>query len=236
MSPIVVPFHQDERLAPGSLPVTGQVVAPTLPDGDRWARLVRLWDAVADAVAGATAPTVVSGDCLVALGVLAGVQRAGVDPSVLWFDAHGDVHTLESSTSGYLGGLSLRLAMGAHPERVAGPLGLRPLAEDRVTLVDARDLDPAEADYLATARVRRATVDEVEVPPGPVVLHLDVDVIDSGDLPGLLFPVSGGPSRAAVLASVRRVLDTGRVAALSVACPWRPGDDPRRAELLSALT
>ncbi|HEX2133967.1 MAG TPA: arginase family protein [Actinophytocola sp.] len=232
---IVVPFHQDERLPPGSLPVSGPEVAPDLPPGERWERLVTLWDAVADAVAGTTAPSVFSGDCLVALGVLAGVQRAGVDPSLLWFDAHGDVHTPESSTSGYLGGMALRLALGAHRERVADPLGLRPLAEDRVTLVDARDLDPAEADYLATAAIRRATVAEVEVPAGPLVLHLDVDVIDSGDLPGLLFPVPGGPSRDSVLAAVRRVLDTGRVVALSVACPWHPGDDPRRAELLSVL-
>lgn len=240
---IVVPFHQDVRLPAGSLPLPAGdqlTVEPALPEGDRWRRLVRLYDAVAGAVAAAgsseSAPVVVSGDCLVALGVLAGVQRAGLDPAIIWFDAHGDVHTLESSTSGYLGGLALRLAIGAHRDRMADPLGLRPLAEHRATLVDARDLDPAEADYLAGAEVRRCSVEDVPTPDGPVVLHVDVDVIDADDLPGLLFPVHDGPSAGTVVAAVRRLLDTGAVAALSIACPWHPGDDPRRAELLAELT
>ena len=142
-------------------------------------------------------PTVVSGDCLVALGTLAGVQRAGVDAAMVWFDAHGDVHTLETTTSGYLGGLSLRLALGAHADLVAGPLGLEPLTPDRAVLVDARDLDPAEAAYLDTdgpARVAVDALDAATLPDGPLVLHVDVDVIDARELPGLLFPAPEGPS------------------------------------------
>jgi arginase len=102
-----------------------------------------------------------------------------------------------------------------------------PLPEDRAALVGARDLDPAEAEFLASSRVRRCTVDDVDLPDGPLLLHIDVDVIDSGDLPGLKFPVPGGPSRESVLASVRRIMATGRVAALDSASPWHPpdGDD-----------
>ncbi len=240
---ITVPFHQDERLPDATLPVPpGEhvVVEPELPAGQPWPRLVALYDAVAGAVAGAlgsgSMPTVVSGDCLVALGVVAGVQRAGVDPSIVWFDAHGDVHTLGSTTSGYLGGLSLRLVLGAHADLVAGPLGLRPLAERDAVLVDARDLDPAEAEYLDGAAIRRCGVDDVEVPGGPVVLHVDADVVDGGELPGLRFPVPGGPPAGAVLDAVGRVLATGRVAALSLACSWHPGeDDGRRRDLLARL-
>jgi arginase len=235
---IVVPYHQDELLPAGSLPVPGdghRTVSPPLPDGDVWHRLTSLYDAVADEVAAAEAPpVVVSGDCLVSVGVLAGTQRAGADPSVIWFDAHGDVHTLETSTSGYLGGLSLRLLLGAHADRIAR-LGLRPVAEDRVTLVGARDLDPAEVEYLATAAIQRRSVTDAVVPDGPVVLHIDLDVIDADDLPGLLFPVSDGPSASAVVDAVRRIVDTGQVVALDIACPWHPADDPRRAALLAAL-
>jgi arginase len=235
---IVVPYHQDELLPAGSLPVPGdghRTVSPPLPDGDVWHRLTSLYDAVADEVAAAEAPpVVVSGDCLVSVGVLAGTQRAGADPSVIWFDAHGDVHTLETSTSGYLGGLSLRLLLGAHADRITR-LGLRPVAEDRVTLVGARDLDPAEVEYLATAAIQRRSVTDAVVPDGPVVLHIDLDVIDADDLPGLLFPVSDGPSASAVVDAVRRIVDTGQVVALDIACPWHPADDPRRAELLAAL-
>src|SRR5882757_5484921 len=113
MSIISVPYHQDQRLPEGSIPLPGDTVAitPELPDGQLWDRLGALYSAVASAVAedvrGGDRPTVLSGDCLVSLGVVTGVQRAGVDPAIVWFDAHGDVHTVASSISGYWGGLAL---------------------------------------------------------------------------------------------------------------------------------
>ncbi|MEV4053722.1 arginase family protein [Amycolatopsis sp. NPDC049688] len=235
-----------------SIPLPGpavvEIVETVLPAGDVWTRLVALFDVVADRVAArlgtpeADAPVVVSGDCLVAGATIAGAQRAGLDPSVVWFDAHGDVHTLRSSTSGYLGGLALRLVLGAHEELFAAPLGLRPLAEHQAVLVDARDLDPAEAGYLAGSDVRRHGVEDLQaalVPGGPLVLHIDVDVIDPAELPGTRFPAPDGPTQAAVLDAVRRVLDTGRVVAVDIACPWHPARDEQdtatRARLLAEL-
>ena len=98
MTVIVVPYHQDERLSQGAIPLpsTGdvRVLAPELPEGDIWHRLAALDDAAADQIAAAVGdggqPAVVSGDCLVAMAALAGAQRAGVDPGMVWFDAHGD--------------------------------------------------------------------------------------------------------------------------------------------------
>ncbi|HET6500726.1 MAG TPA: arginase family protein [Amycolatopsis sp.] len=241
---IFVPYHQDERLPAGSIPLPGidRTVTAKLTGLDVWQRLSGLHGEVADVVAeeirGGAAPAVVSGDCLVSLGVVAGVQRAGIDPSVIWFDAHGDLHTLESSASGYLGGLSLRLLLGAHHDRIAAKLGLRPLGERQAILVDARDLEPAEADYLAAAEVRHCGVDDVEVPAGPIVLHVDVDVIDCAELPGLGFPAPDGPSSAAVIASVKRILAEGDVVAVHIACPWNPvqgRDHENRARLLKQL-
>jgi arginase len=241
---ILVPYHQDERLADDRIPVPAEasLVDPGLPDGDIWHRLAALDDAVAERVAASVRAggptTVLSGDCLVAMGAVTGAQRAGVDPGVVWFDAHGDVHTLDTTTSGYLGGLSLRLVLGAHPERLAGPLGLAPPAEDRAVLVGARDLDPPEAEYLRTSAVRRSGVVELDVadlPPGPLIVHVDLDVTDPADVPGLLFPAPGGPSAADVVAAVHRILATGRVAVLDVACPWHPTTDPRVQEVRAAL-
>jgi arginase len=66
-----------------------------------------------------------------------------------------------------------------------------------------------------------------------------VDVVDPDDLPGLRFPAPDGPPAAEVVAAVRRLLDTGRVAALDVACIWDATPDGRirqaRAGLLAAL-
>lgn len=247
---ILVPYHLDERLPDRDLPLPphldATVVTEELPGGDEWARLGRLYTSVSREVSrtartGAV-PVVVSGDCTVSLATMAGLQQAGIDPGIVWFDAHGDVQTLETTASGYVGGMPLRIIVGYRPELISERIGLRPIPEDRAVLVDARDLDPPEAEYLAGAAVRRSGVTDLTaavLPPGPLVLHLDLDVIDAGELPGLRFPVPGGPTADEVLAAARRVLDTGRVAAIDVACTWHPGGaDPTglRARLLAELT
>jgi arginase len=63
-----------------------------------------------------------------------------------------------TTASGYLGGLPLRLLAGYRPELIAGQLGLRPVAERRILLVGARDLDPPEVTYLAGAQIGRCEV------------------------------------------------------------------------------
>ncbi len=236
MTTILVPYHLDEHLTGHSFPlVADRVVTADLPpavDGRRWEALARLFDRTADEVASVVRagdrPTVVSGDCLTALGTVAGLQRAGVRPAVVWFDAHGDVQSPETSTSGYPGGMVVRFLVGHRPELIGAALGLRPVDEATVTLVDARDLDPPESEYLRTARISRLAVADVtadRLPAGPLYLHLDADVIDPADLPGLMFPVPGGESVSTVMSALRRVVATGRVAAIGVACTWGAGDE-----------
>jgi arginase len=231
MSVIQVPYHLDEYLPDLDVPLPPDtVITADLPAGDVWDRLSALYVGLAGAVAAEAGrggrPVVVSGDCMTALGTMSGLQRAGVQAGIVWFDAHGDVQTLETTTSGYLGGLPLRLLMGYRPELIATRLGLRAVPERQVALVDARDLDPPEVSYLAGAQIRRSEVGEPDVaglPGGPLYVHLDLDVIDSGQLPGLRFPAPGGPSPAQVSAALSALLSTGRVAAVGVACTWYPG-------------
>jgi len=74
-----------------------------------------LYDPVAQAISRHTLPVlVVSGDCTTSLGIIAGLQRAGRDPGIVWIDAHGDFDTEATSPSGYLGGLALALAALAY--------------------------------------------------------------------------------------------------------------------------
>jgi arginase len=249
-APVIhVPYHLDERVPDLNVPFPAGTdvteVTVDLPGADVWSRLAALYDRVAGAVERAaragSLTTVVSGDCTVSIAVAAGLQRAGADPSVVWFDAHGDVQTLETTTSGYLGGMALRLLLGYRPELVADRLGLRPPPEERVLLVDARDLDPPEIEYLASARLNRSTVDKLsaaDLPAGPLLVNVDLDVVDPAGLPGLRYPAPGGPDATAVLRAARAVLDSGRVAALHVACTWHPGHtdpDGVRARLVSTL-
>jgi arginase len=115
-----------------------------------------------------------------------------------------DVQSLETTASGYLGGLPLRLLAGYRPELIARQLGLRPVSERQVLLAGARDLDPPEVSHLAQSQIRRAgatDLDAAELPRGPLYAHVDLDVIDNAALPGLRY----------------------RVAAVGIACTWHPG-------------
>lgn len=249
MAIIYVPYHLDERLPDLSVPLPAGAeiteVTVELPEVDIWSRLGRLYDSVAGVVEhvvrAGSVPAVVSGDCTASIGMTAGLQRAGLDASIVWFDAHGDVQTLETTTSGYLGGMALRFLLGYRPELVAERLGLRAPAEERVLLVGARDLDPAEVEYLASARLQRAAIDELSaevLPAGPLLLNLDLDVVNPAELPGLRYPASDGPGPSAVLHAARTVLDSGRVAALNIACTWHPGradPDGVREHLVSTV-
>jgi arginase len=116
--------------------------------------------------------------------------------------------------------------VGYRPELIAEPLGLRAVGEERVVLVDAREVDPPEVEYLERAAVRRCDVADLSadlLPEAPLYLHWDVDVVDPGDLPGLRFPAPGGPGPSPVAQALRQVIGTGLVAAFGVGCTWRPG-------------
>lgn len=242
MLTIAVPYHLDERLPAltGAFPLDVEI-APDLPPGTPWQRMAVLYEQVAGQVAGAPAPAlVVSGDCTTSLGVLAGLQRAGRDPGVVWFDAHADFHTEDTTSSGYLGGMPLALAAGIGTLTLPDALGMRPVPPSRVVLVDARDTDPPEQRLLDDAGVLRRPVPALsadDLPAGDLYLHVDLDVCDPGDLPDLLFPAPGGPALDEVLAAVGRVLATGRVVAVGLAATWRHRQPPAAAheELLTAF-
>jgi len=131
MVTVAVPYHLDERLAAfdAGVPVDLEVVVE-LPAGDAWHRMSALYEQVAQVVASYSdrVPVVISGDCTTSLGVLAGLQRGGHEVGVVWFDAHADFHTEDTTTSGYLGGLPLALAAGVGTLRLPAALGLHPVA------------------------------------------------------------------------------------------------------------
>jgi arginase len=234
---IGVPYHLDEYLPDLDLtPEPAELITPELPAAGIWPRLAVLYTAVARTVtrghADAGRPVVVtSGDCLTALGTVAGLQAAGTDPAIVWFDAHGDVQTPETTSSGYLAGMVLRLLTGYRPELIAGRLGLRPVPENRIVLAGARDLDPPEVTYLDQSQIRRREVTDLAVadlPDGPLYVHVDLDVVDGAQLPGLRYPTPRGPDVGHVADALSLLLGTGRVAAFGIACSWFPGHDAAR--------
>jgi arginase len=243
---IVTPWHLDEHIPAFPIPVTAtQVVRPDLPAGPVPARMSLLHRAVADAVTRAARPLVLSGDCPMSRASVAGLQRRHRDLAVLWLDAHGDFNTPAISTSGYLGGMALAMLTGRTPDLFDDTLGLRPVPDTSVVLADARDLDPAERDALTTSQVRRVPADPAaitsalrELGPAPVYLHLDIDVIDSAELPGARFPSGPGPSLAQIEECLAAARATADLAAAYIACAWLPehvGDQTSR-QTITRLT
>lgn len=172
-------------------------------------------------------PLLFAGDCLAPLGVVAGLQRAGItEPAVVWFDGHGDFNTPETSPSGYLPGMALAMLVGRGHRGLAERLDMQPIDERHVLLVDARDLDPAEAEALAASQVTHAEVGGVAAAvPGassvPIYVHVDADVVDPVDMPGMGFPAAGGPSLAAVAEALAALSATGRLCAVSFGTTFR---------------
>lgn len=210
------------------MPLRGQVpcaeeLVPGLPDAAPQERMAVLYGRLADRVADEEHPAVVAGDCVASLGVLAGLQRRGLEPTLLWLDAHGDFHTWETTQSGFIGGMPLAMLTGRGEQTVAAGVGLSPLPDERIVLVGARDIDPGEDRALAASGMR--VVDVEEIPgmdlAGPLYVHVDVDVVDPADLPAVNYPAPGGPSLEATRAVVEALAATGRVVAFSMSS-WNP--------------
>lgn len=104
---------------------------PDLPEGGAQIRMGTLYqgiaDFTADAVAAGERPISIAGDCCTTIGVLAGLQRAGLDVTLIWFDLHGDFNTWETSPSGFLGGMPLAMIVGRGEQTITEAVGLKRL-------------------------------------------------------------------------------------------------------------
>ena len=228
--PIVSPWHLDEHIPAFPVPAgVTETICPSLPAGPVPGRMNLLHHAVADAVARADRPLLLTGDCPTSRAAVAGLQRRHRDLALVWLDAHGDFNTPAITASGYLGGMALAMLTGRTPGLFGEALGLRPVADTNVVLADARDLDPAERDALTASQVRRVPANPVaitsalhEIGRTPVYLHLDIDVIDSAQLPGARFPSGPGPSLAQIEECLAAACATANITGAYIACAWLP--------------
>jgi arginase len=228
---VLSPFFLDEPL-PGLRALEGEdwvVNSPVLPGGDKQARMSAihrpLAELVMESAAGGDRPVSMAGDCCTAIGVLAGLQRAGVEPALIWFDAHGDFNTWETTPSGFLGGMPLAMLVGRGEQSMPAAVGLSTIPEASVILTDARDLDPAERGaVLASDVVHLTDVGDLiayPLPEGPLYVHFDVDVVTPEESPAQNYTAPGGPSSSVLEAVFGRLARLRQVVAVSVSS-WNP--------------
>jgi arginase len=224
-----------------------EVEPDLLTGGDKQTRMSTIYASLATEVAEVLGdggrPISFAGDCCASIGVLAGLRRAGLEPTLLWFDAHGDYNTWDTTPSGFLGGMPLAMAVGRGEQTLLDRTGMRPWPEGKVILTDGRDLDPGERDLVNASAIHhltdmRALLQPGVIPDGPLYVHFDTDIIDPSEAPAMNYPASGGPSAADVQAVFRSLAKTGRVVAMSVSL-WEPtldSDGRTRAVTLETLS
>jgi len=191
--------------------------------------------AVRDARSTGAFPLVLSGNCgPAALGCVAGL---GASPRILWFDAHGDFNTPETTLGGFLDGMALATVTGrCWTQLSAGIPDFRPVPESSIVLLGARDLDPLEAAALDQSDVRqvrpadlRAELPSVLASVGrgatATYLHLDLDVLDPAEGRVNPFAVPGGLTRADVTWAVGAIAASLPLGAASLTS-FDPHSDP----------
>ena len=184
----------------------------TLPDTDPQSRASTVHKSLANKVETALKagkrPISIAGDCCATIPVMAGLQRAGITPTFLWLDSHGDFNTWETTPSGFLGGMPLAMIAGLGELRMNGAVGLEPIPTEKIILADGRDLDEGEKELVQESGIThiREFSSLKDFPfEGPVYLHFDCDVLHLDDISAVKYPAKGGP-RADEVADVFRNL------------------------------
>jgi arginase len=240
---ILTPFFLDQPV-PGLKPLTKAdwvVNEPSLPKDTPQIRMSALYEPLAKLVASSIIrgelPVSVAGDCCTSIGVLAGLQRAGLNPNLIWFDAHGDFNTWETTPSGFLGGMPLAMLVGRGEQTIMEAVGTNLQPEKMVILSDGRDLDPGERESLSDSNIVHLanTTDllDYELPSGPIWVHFDTDVVDVSEAPAMNYPTAGGPSVVELGEVFSYLRETGQIATVSMST-WNPElDQDGRSQAVS---
>jgi arginase len=192
------------------------------------------------AVKSAALPLILSGDCSLALGVIAGVRRYFRHVSIIYMDRDADVNTPATTRSGCLDGMVVSHLTGRGAPELIRFWGEPPLVRDPdLALFGVARLDPAEEDFLRTAPLRRylaadvqrrgavataeTAIERIHGNGNEFVLHFDVDVI--ADFQATNYPGTGGLSLDEVREALEVFVKQKHLAAIEVTA-YNPTKDP----------
>lgn len=182
-------------------------------------------------------PIVVGGDHSIACGTVAALSshhhRRGQKIGLIWFDAHGDINTPESSESGNIHGMPLACCIGRGlPELVR--LGDRvPMVDvEKAVLVGVRTLDKREKEELKDSgihvfnmrdidmhgihKVMRMAIEIASAGTAGFHLSFDLDGTDPSVAPGVGTPVSGGTTLRESHLVMEHAAESGQLLGLEI--------------------
>lgn len=197
-------------------------------------RLASAVEAIADA---GTLPITIGGDHSIAIGSLAGVvkafrkcdQRLGL----VYFDAHADMNTPETSPSGNIHGMPLAALLGFGAPELVNVGGFAPKFDPRLCAhVGARDIDAGERELIRHLGIRFFTMREIDERglaacmdeaiqiagqgTAGYAVTFDVDALDPGDAPGSGTLVRGGLSYREAHLAMEKLAEHGGMKSLEV--------------------
>jgi arginase len=177
-------------------------------------------------------PIVLGGDHSVALGTLGGLASRRGPGAVLWFDAHGDLNTPETTPSGNVHGMPLAAALGRGGPEFKSPSWTLPALEpERVAVIGARALDRGERDLIAELGLAVHTMNELdrrgieaivsaalERATGAAFVHisLDMDALEPDVAPGVGTAVRGGLTYREAHLAMELVAESGLLCCLEI--------------------
>ncbi len=108
-------------------------------------------------------PLVLGGDHSIAIGTIAGLGQHYNNLGVLWFDAHSDMHTSDTSLTRNIHGISLAISLGRGDERLTG-IGRADakIKPEHVVIIGARDLDEGEKELIRKLKVTCFTMHDID--------------------------------------------------------------------------
>ena len=192
----------------------------------------KLADQVEAALEAGSTPIVLGGDHSIAIGSVGGLSafhhKQDKRVGVIWFDAHGDMNTPETSPSGNIHGMPFAAILGKGAKELTEISGFAPKVypEDCV-LIGARSVDPDEAIALKASGIRVVTMRELDERGMSAVMDeamwlasrrtagfhvtMDMDFVDPDFAPGVGTPVPGGPTYRESHLAMEKVADSGKM-------------------------
>ena len=182
-------------------------------------------------------PLVLGGDHSIAIGSFAGVashyKKQNHTVGLLWFDAHADINTPETTPSGNIHGMPLAALLGYGAPELTNIAGFAPKLDPQLCVhVGARDIDAGEREMIRKLGIRFFTMREIDERgmsacmdeaiaiasrgSGGYAVTFDVDVLDPGDAPGSGTLVRGGLTYREAHLGMEKVAEAGGMRSLEI--------------------
>jgi arginase len=228
----------DQGDLPSPIPETQQAIDPTKKFIDEIARVCRsLYGVAMQSHEAGALPLVLGGDHSLAAGSVAAsadyVRGMTSYPlGLIWVDAHGDMNTPQTTTTGNVHGMPLAALLGQEPSELAA-IGSTPSVLPRHTvLLGIRNLDEKEKGKIRDSGVHVFTMKDIDregiakvaeraiaiasAGTGGIHVSFDMDACDPMQAPGVGTPVRGGLNYREAHMVMELVADSQRLVALDL--------------------